>query len=25
VLFGLKHDRPELVVSGLAGIRARLP
>jgi aminoglycoside phosphotransferase (APT) family kinase protein len=25
VLFGLKHDRPELVVGGLAGIRARLP
>lgn len=25
VLFGLKHDRRELVQSGLAGIRARLP
>lgn len=25
VLFGLKHDRRELVKSGLAGIRARLP
>ena len=25
VLFGLKHDRPELVDSGLEGVRARLP
>ena len=25
VLFGLKHDRPNLVDSGLTGVRARLP
>ena len=25
VLFGLKHDRPKLVDSGLMGVRARLP
>ena len=25
VLFGIKHERPDLIESGLAGIRARLP